>query len=785
MAAVTGTEIPEWWSARNDKQAAKLLRLFDQSATTPLEHMGVPSFPHVGGDHPFPQGMFVGLLFPPFVWPVDSETELAGEAETLGREEQFHEQQGNEVHRLSQQVFNDSWTAGEGAEAAEAAYRAAAAARFKQADVAGFAKKLVARVSSDVERTKRWMLRENNAAHQEAQAFLRSSSGQSIAQIAVILSLHRTMIQAYSADLHANVANDTLLFTNQFPLSPEGGHGPRVREAGEHGIGESSDDPLPSGPPPVVHQPKTGPGKGLSSDGPSPTTHDAPGGGRGWGPSTSDGPTPVIRTAPSPLSSIGGGGLPGLPSMPVGGGAPGFPMSMLGGLGKFPGAAGLSSPGGLSSSVSPSPALSSFGADFGRGLAAGASAASAVPAAAPPSAPFAPLMASPVESTVASAAPATAPVAAPISSAAPAAGVPGTAASGLAPYGSVLPPAMSSAAPAGLGATAGLSAPAEGAVSPAGGGSTAGLMPVGGRRGVAAVNRDSAETDLGLARIAVADLAGAACVTDPGLDWAVAVGRNQSTGAVSLWVATNDGATYIPPGVFVRKTMPIAAIFNEEFDARWFGWVNPAEKAVRAARALGDEVSAVATTWAWPSEYLTDHPAVREIATGVPPSSLDSPASELLASRSHRLQTVDAALYASVKAADVSVLRDYCRELLRRLVFGGDDDELSSVAQSVARALVAGQWPRVEEWAALGAEYDTAVILAGAQRPGLDGLENADQMVSYARLFVNCRRLEALLCWERYNGDLANVVYAAWVCGVRLTLSDFVSPQLTVAKSDR
>ncbi|WP_156296852.1 chemotaxis protein [Mycobacterium paragordonae] len=273
----------------------------------------------------------------------------------------------------------------------------------------------------------------------------------------------------------------------------------------------------------------------------------------------------------------------------------------------------------------------------------------------------------------------------------------------------------------------------------------------------------------------MADLAGAACVTDPGLDWAVAVGHNRSTGATSLWVATNDGAAYIPPGVFVRKTMPIAAAFDDDFDTRWFGWVNPADKVVRAARALGDEVSAVATTWAWPSEYLTDHPAVREIATGVPPSGLDSPASELLSSRSHRLQTVDAALYAGVKAADESVLRDYCRELVRRLVFDGIDDELSPVAQSVARALVGRQWPRVEEWAALGAEYDTAVVLAGAQRPGLDGLENPDQMVSYAKLFVNCRRLEALLCWERYGGDLANVVYAAWVCGVRLALSEFVA----------
>jgi len=772
MAAASGSgEVPEWWSERNNKQAAKLLRVFDQSATTPLERMSVPSFPQ-GGDHPIPQGMFVGLLFSPLVWPVDSETELATEAEALGREERFHEQQGNEVHRLSQQVFNDSWTAGEGAEAAEAAYRAMAAARFDQADVAGFAKKLVARVSSDVERTKRWMLRENSAAHQEVHAFLRSGTGQSIAQIAVILSQHRAMIHTYSADLHANVANDTLLFTNQFPLSPEGGHGPKTEQAGNGTAGDLSTDPTgPTPPGPVGNGTTSGQSSGGTPGRGGPST------ARG-GPASehsSDGiPFTPPRPMPSPLSSLGGGGLPGLPSMPGGGGGvPGFPMSMLQGLGKFPGAPGLPSTGGLSSSVSPPPALSSLGTDFGRGLAAGATAAGAVPAAPPPSAPLAPLMASPVESTFAAAAPTAAPVAAPVASA-PAAGVPGLAAGSLAPYGSVLPPAMSTAAPAGAGASAALSAPAEGVVSPAGSASTAGLMPVS-RRSVAQVSRDSAETDLALARMAVADLAGAACVTDPGLDWAVAVGHNRATGATSLWVATNDGASYIPPGVFVRKTMPIAASFNDEFDTRWFGWVNPADKAVRAARALGDEVSAVATTWAWPSGYLTDHPAVGEIATGVAPSGLDSPASELLASRSHRLQTVDAALYASVKAADESMLRDYCRELVRRLAFGCIDDELSPVAQSVARALVGRQWPRVEEWAALGAEYDTAVILAGAQRPGLDGLENPDQMFSYAKLFVHCRRLEALLCWERYGGDLADVVYAAWVCGVRLSLSEFVA----------
>ena len=223
-----------------------------------------------------------------------------------------------------------------------------------------------------------------------------------------------------------------------------------------------------------------------------------------------------------------------------------------------------------------------------------------------PQAPVTPLTA-PVESAPVAAAPAAAPVSAPASAAAPAPspGVP--AGEGMAPYGSVLPPQAPPSTPSAGSTAAAPSIPTEGG----GGGSSApgggaGLMPVAGRRDGAPVRRDLAASDVELARIAVAELAGAASVTDPGLDWAVAVGRNRTSGMTTLWVATNDGATYIPPGVHLRKTMPVAAKFDDDFDARWFGWVNPADKAVRAARACGDDVGAVATTWACPSDYLAD-----------------------------------------------------------------------------------------------------------------------------------------------------------------------------------
>lgn len=67
---------------------------------------------------------------------------------------------------------------------------------------------------------------------------------------------------------------------------------------------------------------------------------------------------------------------------------------------------------------------------------------------------------------------------------------------------------------------------------------------------------------------------------------------------------------------------------------------------------------------------------------------------------------------------------------------------------------------------ALGTDYETALLLMGAQRPGLDGVLDTDQTVSYARLFMNCRRLGALLCWDRFGGDLFNAVYAGGAAGV-------------------
>ncbi|WP_156670998.1 MULTISPECIES: hypothetical protein [unclassified Mycobacterium] len=780
MAGVAGQngggEVPQWWAERNNKQAERLLKLFSAPAKSISKAAGGIPATGVGGDHPPPQGPFVHLLFQPFVWPHDSETHLNSDADKWMDEANAFDDSGDDVRQAANGVLDGGSWVGKGADAAREAYKEAAAIKYHQADISRVASGLFRRASSDVGMTKRLMGKESDAAHKEIQAFLRSGSGQSLAQVAVILGVHRTAIQGYSSDLQGFVTQYTTQFTNHFKEGGPGG--PKVKQAGNDQTRDSSTDdpqgPPSPGPPGSPNGNGAGQGRAPSSGDPGGTAPPAPG-GPFRAPATGDPFKESPRPSHNPLTSLLNGGLPSLPSMPGGGsGGGGLPMGplqgLMGGFGGMPG--GMSPPTGLSAPGLQGSPMPSLGMDFGRGLAAGAAAAGAVPPAA--QAPMTPL-AAPIESAPTSAAPAaaavpTGPQAATASSPvqAPAGGMP---AGGMTSYGSVLPPQGAPAPAPGGAAPAAPSVPAETGGGAPGAGAGAGLMPVASRRETAVVRRAEGEKDLEQAKMLVAELAGAASVTDPGLDWAVAVGRN-SSGMPTYWVATNDGTAYIPPGVFLRKTMPIAGGHSEEFDTRWFGWVNPADKAVRAARACGDSVSAVATSWAMPSELLSEHPAP-EVATGVKPDlGPDNAAAQLSPSRAHRLQTVDAALYADLVAADESTVRAHCRELIRQLAFGVPGEDLSPVAQSVAQALIAQRWPKPQEWTLLAEEHADASVIMVAQRPGLDGLENPDQTLSYTRAFVRCRQLEALLCWERHGSDLLNVVYAAWVAGIRAPLKD-------------
>ncbi|MGY4647675.1 chemotaxis protein [Mycobacterium sp. URHB0021] len=274
------------------------------------------------------------------------------------------------------------------------------------------------------------------------------------------------------------------------------------------------------------------------------------------------------------------------------------------------------------------------------------------------------------------------------------------------------------------------------------------------------VSRDVSMTDLENARSAVADLAAASSVVFPGLDWAVAVARG-SSGIPDLWVCSNEGAAYIPAGVYLSRTMPVAAHFDTDFDDRWYGWFNPAERVVRAVREMGYAVSAVATSWSLASDLVDE--ATPDVALGVAPSSApqEAGAAALTRDRSHRLESVNPGLYREL-AADVDAAETYARYLIQHAVFGGPD--LSAAAQSVARQVLGRQWPSAAQWDALQAEYTTDSLMAGSQRPGLRGVEEPHQLVTYREEFQRCRRVETLLCWR--DESPADVAYAAAIAGI-------------------
>lgn len=276
----------------------------------------------------------------------------------------------------------------------------------------------------------------------------------------------------------------------------------------------------------------------------------------------------------------------------------------------------------------------------------------------------------------------------------------------------------------------------------------------------ARVPRDVSMTDLENARTAVADLVAASSVVFPGLEWAVAVARG-STGVPDLWVCSNEGAAYIPAGVYLSRSMPVAAHLDTDFDDRWFGWFNPAERVVRAVRAMGYAVSAVATGWPHASDFVDE--ATPDVAIGVAPSSpaQDALAGSLTRDRSHRLETLNSGLYREL-AADEDAAEAYARYLIQQAVFGGL--ELSSTAQAVGRLVVGRQWPTEAQWDALQSEYTDDNLMTGSQRPGILGVEEPHQLVTYRQQFQRCRRVETLLCWREESP--ADVAYAAAMAGI-------------------
>lgn len=772
---------PPRWEDRHRWIAHQLVRKVEAARPAPdcfVPRKGMP----LGQDIQLTPGAYTYALIAPGEWPTDSETELEAAGEELTAHSRRTENAAVESYRLSTAVFNDSYTAGEGAEAAAAHYEKqhAALLRLSQAQAAvgtGFTT-----LGGDVRTIKRLIRDEHDTAHAEIERTLRAQAttlGGPVGVVAIVAK-HRPLIAGLSAELRGHVATQTGALLKEFPETPAFDGDPRKGT----GIGKDLPTDGSSGKKDDLNPPGTGTKKDLPTGGQSPAGSTQNGNGIGKA-LPSAGITSPASPSPSP-------GRPSLPSMPTGGGSGSSPLSgaatggmggpLSGLLGGGPSsvAGGVGNPASSVQGQAARAMQASMGGEFGRGLAAGANAAGAMPFSPTsqpvPQAPPSPLAAPMGGSAPSVAAPAT--TSAPIAPAGPppaamgsSVGTPaaGGPSGGLTPYGSVLPPTASGAGgPVASGAPGGLSGGSVAAGPAAGGGGPGATSFVPVSRGGNAperVSRDVSLSDLEVARGVVADLAAASSVVHPGLDWAVGVARG-TQGTPEYWIASNEGSgCYIPAGVYVPASMPVCGDLD---DGHWAGWFNPAETVLRAIEAHGSTVSAIATTFMSRSRLIDeDRPLLKDVAVGVAPvgGPDDAEASRPLQSRSHRLETVAPGLFQELSAADPATVDAYARHVTGQAVFNAGP-ELSSMAQAVARGVVSGKHPGDEEWTALRQEYTSAVLMAGSQRPGLMGIHEPHQLLTYQREFAVCRRLEAVVCWE--HDSPADVVYAAWQAGVQV-----------------
>ncbi|WP_165789232.1 hypothetical protein [Mycolicibacterium agri] len=266
----------------------------------------------------------------------------------------------------------------------------------------------------------------------------------------------------------------------------------------------------------------------------------------------------------------------------------------------------------------------------------------------------------------------------------------------------------------------------------------------------------------------------------PGLHWCVGIFK-LATGTETV-IVSNDGASYIPPGVYVPRSARVLFVDPElsaGFHAKWFGWVNPTAimVAYAAERAVLDpnvELYAVAaTTDPGGSSVL---PARR---AGVPhyqdcdstrsPIDPATPAPELDDSRVHRLAVMSPQRYEELTDANLaanergSTAWEATAGAVATALAGAEilHIEVAPVIREILGALAAGTPVSDDQWSALAEVrlYGKSLFM----RPGFIEVEpsgDPNTTVLYRAHHNLDRAVEALSLWRGDNPDYADIVYA-------------------------
>ena len=594
---------------------------------------------------------------------------------------------------------------------------------------------------------------------------------------------------------------------------------------------------------PTAEPPKAADGAASTQPGVEPGTQTGTGTGTGEGITTATGPvTQATPGATSPRASASplGGGMPsmggmgsgggggmgsgGMPKMPGGlgsGGMPGMGSNPLSSrMGQMPGAgSGLPSAGGMPNAGT---GAGSPAAAFTQGLSTGGAIGGGMPATPPAPASPSPALsagghavpAAPVSATagggmspaaaqpgmVAPAAPAAAPAGAGMGggAGAPMMLPPGS----MGPPAGAVPPATMPAGTVGAASNASSASPPPPSSAGAGG---ATLIPASvvaaGQTAAARERRESA--DAAAAKELAWKLQHAAQSVNYPIEWAVGVFRSPS--GTETVITSNDGASYIPAGVFVPRSVRVLAtdpLVDDHFRQLWFGWSDPARVLVEYAtlRAeLGWRLVAAATTG--PLTALRDagveHPpsCTRQTNPLLQPGQQVAPPG-MDGMHVHRLAMLWPEVYPRLlRIMDTDpMLQDRIVAAASALLMNSATTQAQAVEGGIPNA-VRAIWltrggdrdPSPQQWA----EYDAAAkdfnTVTSIFRPGFvgqsDPSDTIEELARYRAHWLVARTAELIGGWATRPLPLPDMCYAAAAAG-NVHIRDLVVESLESVEED-
>ncbi|KUH85938.1 MULTISPECIES: hypothetical protein [unclassified Mycobacterium] len=559
------------------------------------------------------------------------------------------------------------------------------------------------------------------------------------------------------------------------------------------------------------------------------------------GPVTQATPGAVAAPRPATASPLGGGGVPsmgglgsggggmgsggGIPKMPGGLGSSGMPGAgsnpLSGGVGQMPGAAGgLPNSGAVSGADRASPLSSAFN----QGMATTAGMGGGVPAAPPPAS------ASPSPALSAGGGHAAPPVAAApgggvspaaaqpglVSPAAPAAaptgasaGTGGGGAPMMLPPGSMGPPAgappPAPTVPAGtVGSTNTTVASAPSAAAAAGPTLIPASVVAAGQTAAAQERRESA--DAAAAKELAWRLQCAAEEVKYPIEWAVGVFRSPS--GTETVITSNDGASYIPAGVFVPRSVRVLSsdpLVDGHFRQRWFGWGDPARVLIEYAQLraeMGWRLVAAATTGV--VNVLRDAgvehpPSCTRLTNPWRQEGVEVPAPVLDGMHEHRLAVLWPDVYPRllrVMTADPifqdRIVAGVSASLMHSATTQAQavDDGIPDSIRQVWMARGGDREPTVQQWAEYDAEAKSFNATTAIFRPAFvngcsaDPGDTLQERARYRAHWLVARTAEHIGGWSRRPLPLPDMCYAAAATGDVPHLRDVIVRALVSVEED-